>query len=132
MSNFAQQTGNLVNHLHARSVIGQPTPEVGMAATILGGRDRYPATIVEVFKKGKMQYVVVQHDNYKRIDENGMSECQEYEYTANPEGPKNTYRIGRHGMWERVYFKEDTKRYVISRGNGLRIGHREAFYDFTF
>lgn len=127
---FANNTGNLINHLYSRMTNGQPTPEVGMGATLLGGRDRHAATIVEVFSKGKFQYVKVQMDTAKRIDSNGMSESQTYEFSRNPHGPVSTFRF-RNGMWEHVYLNINN-RYVVDKTEGLRIGERSEFYDFSF
>lgn len=56
--------------------------KVGMGATYGIGSDRYPFTVVEVLSETR---VVVQADRYKRIDKNGLSELQEYEYTPDPE-----------------------------------------------
>ena len=67
-----------------RQVIGQPEPVVGMGATILLWTDRHAATITEVFVLGKYTYVKVRQDTSKRIDKNGMSEDQDYEFTPNP------------------------------------------------
>ncbi len=122
------QTGSLVNHVYSRFAV--PTPEVGMPATILGWTDRHPATVVEVFTKGKSSYVVLQQDSYKRIDNNGMSDAQEYEYSRNPQGQKRTFRISATGGLEAVHLN-DNGRYVKSDG-GAVIGVRERYYDFSF
>lgn len=128
---FAKETGSLVNHIHSRATRGQPEPVVGMGATVLHYTDRSPATIIEVTKIGKYLAIVVQGDNAKRIDTNGMSECQTYEYTPNPEGGKTTYRF-KNEAWEAIYFNTDTKRWKKSGGSGLRIGEREKYHDFSF
>jgi len=125
------ETGSLVNHLHSRMVIGQPEPTVGMGATLLSWSDRNPATIIEVFSIRTTKFIVVQADKYKRIDQNGLNEIQKYEYSANPEGAKYTYRIGRDGKWEEVYLN-DNKRWVKCGSQGLRIGERQRYYDFSF
>lgn len=126
------QTASLMNHIHSRAVIGQPEPTIGMGATILGWTDRNPATVVNVFRTGKSLYVVTQDDSYRRIDENGMSESQEYEYTPNPNGGKRTFRRADDGQWHAVALNDDTGRYVKTGGNGLRIGEREKYHDFSF
>lgn len=126
------QTASLVNHLQSRAVIGQPEPVVGMGATILGWSDRHPATVVETFTAGKFLYIVVQADNYKRVDKNGMSECQDYEFTPNLEGSKTTYRRGADGKWQGVYKNPESGRWIQSKGNGLRIGERDKYHDFSF
>lgn len=129
---YAQQTGSLVNHLQARGVKGQPTPEVGMGATLLSYTDRHPGTIISVETVRSVVYLEVQEDNYKRIDSNGMSECQDYEFTCNPNGAINTFRQGKDGMWEKVYKNPETGRWKKTDSRGLRIGERDRYYDFSF
>lgn len=130
MTTFAQNTGNMVNHLYARMTKGQPEPTVGMGATLLGGRDRHAGTIIEVFTKGKFTYVKVQQDKATRTDSNGMSESQTYSFEPDPTGPVTTYRF-RNQMWECVYLTE-AGRYKVEKYSGLRIGERSEFYDFSF
>lgn len=124
------ETGSLINHLYSRYVGTQP--EVGMAATVLFWSDRTPATVVELFKKGKYNYFVVQFDSYTRTDKNGMSDAQEYVYERNPEGTKLTYRINQDGSYTHVVFNRDTGRYTVSKGTGITLGIRERYYDFSF
>ena len=128
MLKLGTQTGSLVNHLYSRSVNGQPVPTIGMGATILNWTDRKAGTIIEVNKT----IIRVQEDNATRIDNNGMSECQEYEYTANPDGYVHTFRQDKNGMWSAVYFNEKTKRYNKSGGSGVLIGRREQYHDYSF
>ena len=129
---FAQQTGSLVNHLYARGVKGQPTPEVGMGATLLSHTDRHAATITSVETIRGKTYITVQEDKSYRTDKNGMSECQDYEYSRDPNGCKQTFRTDKNGMWERVYFNEVTKRWKKTDCGGLRIGSRNTYHDFSF
>jgi hypothetical protein len=124
------QTGSLFNHLMANSSVKEiVVGETG--ATLLSWSDRHPATVVEVFKKGKFDYIVVQQDEAKRVDDNGMSDCQTYEYTRNPEGPTSTFRVTEKGF-EQVYKDSETGRYKKAGVGGLCIGRREKFYDFSF
>lgn len=109
---LGSETGSLINHLMAR---GGAKAEVGMGATILSWTDRHPATIVKV----TASQVHVQRDNYKRIDNNGMSECQEYEYTPNPNASVEVFRVTKKGLKNKS-------------GNYLSIGEREKYYDFSF
>lgn len=126
------QTGSLTNHIYSRATVGQPTPEVGMGATILCWTDRHAGTItkVEPIKTGFR--VTVQEDKAKRIDKNGMSECQEYDYTRNENGPTITFAQRQDGGWQCVRFNEQTKRWNKVEGNGLRIGERNEYHDFSF
>jgi hypothetical protein len=113
------QTASLINHVMIES--SQPTPEIGMPATICDWTDRTPATVIEVrrFKsgarKGEPCAVVVQEDSYRRTDKLGMSDCQTYEYERNPSGCTREFKVGRDGRYK-----------------GLTLGHRERYYDYSF
>lgn len=122
------ETGSLINHLMSNKtikdiVIGE-TP-----ATYLSYSDRYPATVVETFEKGKFNYVVIQLDKYVRTDNYGFSDVQEYEYSRDPEGSRYTFRVTDKGFVS-VYEDSETKRFKKGSG-GLCIGVRERYYDFT-
>jgi hypothetical protein len=111
---LGRDTNSMVNYLMSGN---KTQPEVGAGATILNWTDRKPATVVEIikFKNGKIKAVVVQEDDAKRIDDNGMSELQEYEYSRNSEGYRSTHKALRDGTFE-----------------NLSIGEREKYYDFSF
>lgn len=68
-------------------------PEVGMGATIRGYTDRIAATVVQVEKNkaGLVTKVVVQEDKAYRLDNNGMSEVQDYRYEPNPMGAQHVF-----------------------------------------
>lgn len=114
-------TGSLVNAIQGGSRQGDP--EVGMGATVLGWTDRYAATIVEVKNNGKT--VVVQEDNAKRVDSNGMSEAQTYEYTPNMDAPRKTYTRRRNGQYVR-------QGESMKGGGRIAIGYRNHYHDFSF
>lgn len=126
------QTGSLTNHILSRAVVGQPEPTVGMGATILCWTDRHAATIVQIFTRNGVLYLIAKEDHAKRIDKNGMSECQEYSYTPNHDGSEHTFRREQDGRWQSVHFNAKTKRYSKCEGNGLRIGERNEYHDFSF
>lgn len=109
---IGSETGSLMNHLMAG---GRIEPAVGMGATILCWTDRHAATIVRVTRC----QVHVQYDNAKRTDENGMSECQTYAYTPNPNGAVVVFRKTKRGWRSRC-------------GNGLLVGERCHYHDFSF
>jgi hypothetical protein len=132
MLKLGSGTGSLMNHLDSRSVKGEPAPYVGMGATLLSWSDRHAGTIVEVFKKKDVLYIKVQEDNSVRIDKNGMSESQEYEYSSNPNGQISYFRkVAPYGFWQAVYIKPETGRFNIGSG-GIKIGVRDEYYDFSF
>lgn len=127
---IGSETGSLINHLYSRATLGEPRPQVGMGATLLCWTDRHPATIVEVNDKGR--YIVVQDDDYRRVDSNGMSEAQEYEYTPNTKAPTRIFRKSRKGEWVQCVRNPETGRLIQARGPGLRLGEREKYHDFSF
>ena len=114
-------TNSLVNLLMSGPAATVPT--VGMGATELCWTDRHAGTIVEVSKSGKTLYWV--QDNAKRIDTNGMSESQEYEYAPNPTGHRQKFTLRANGRWVRA--GEPAK-----NGTKLAIGRRESYHDFSF
>lgn len=131
MLKLGSETGSLVNHIHSRAVIGQPEPKVGMGVTFLHWTDRSAGTIFRVFTVGKTTYIETRDDDYKRIDKNGMSEEQDYEFKTRVNGCKRYFRIGRKGFWESVK-QNEAGRWVKSGSRGLRIGDRDHYHDFSF
>jgi hypothetical protein len=132
---LGSQTGSVMNHLAARGVIGQPSPHIGMGATILHWTDRSPASIIAVIKrKDDRIYLEVQEDNYKFISGSAQSESQEYEYSPNPNGSIRTFRQEPNGMWQEVVAgkRPGTFKKASGGGCGLRIGERERYYDPSF
>lgn len=127
---IGSETASLVNHMYSRMVVGEPAPYVGMPATLLSWTDRNPATVIEV--NMTKRYIVVQDDNYQRIDTNGLSESQEYEYTPNHDAPTRIFRKDKKGQWVQHFLNPKTNRLVQSRGCGLRLGKREKYHDFSF
>ena len=95
--------------------------KVGTGVTMLSWTDRNPGTIIEVDSNGK--WIKIQEDDYKRLDNNGMSDEQDYEYFRNPNGYIYTYKKNRLGQFTDNGRKD---------GRGLIIGHRERYYDFSF
>lgn len=119
-------SGSLINNLLASN---SAMPEVGMGATLLSYTDRSPATVVAW--DAKKMVVIVQEDNYTRIDSNGMSESQEYEYTPNPNAPLEFFKWTKKG-WVRMMYNKETNRWNMRPSGGLCVGHRERYYDFSF
>lgn len=100
---------------------GQPTPEVGMGATVLCWSDRHAYTIVEVSAKR----IGVQRDNASRVDGGRMSESQQYEYTPNLNATVEYFTLRKNGAW----IKEGN---AMKGGTQIRIGDRREYYDFSF
>jgi len=113
---MAREFGSL-NNMMGVGAGKKIVPEVGMGATILSWTDRTPATVVEVSESKRT--IVLQEDDAKRTDQNGMSECQSYEYTPNSSAPRHTARLTKKG-WK------------IVRGSRVALGRREMYHDFSF
>src|SRR3990170_3661606 len=96
MMKLGRDTGSLTNYLMS-GIKGQPKPEVGMGATMLSWTDRTAATIVEVLKGSKV--IVIQEDHATRIDKNGMSDCQDYEYSPDPTATRQYYKMNKDGAY---------------------------------
>lgn len=108
--------GSIINRtLESPPTRPLPEPKVGDGATVICYSDRHAATVVEITKNK----IVVQHDIATRMDTNGRSEDQSYAYTRNPNGRLRTFRRTSRGWRD-------------SDGNGLYIGGRMEYYDFSF
>ena len=128
------ETGSVINHLYSRATRGQPEPEVGMGATILGWTDRYAGTIARIFNVGKSTYIEVRYDRVERVDGNGLSEQQTYRCQPDPEGAAIFFRL-RPGQsrWEFAYYSHVADRwYGRKSGLGVRIGCRDPYRDPSF
>lgn len=128
MLKLGTQTGSLVNHILSKSA--SKDPQIGDGATILSWSDRDPATVF--FYDQKKKIVGIKEDNYKRIDNNGLSESQEYEYTSDPAGYMRYYKKNKNGGWDRVVLNSGTNRWIKSGSDVIVIGRREKYHVFPF
>lgn len=127
MLKLGSQTGSFMNHFMSQGI--SATPKVGMGATFLSWTDRNPGTVVSYDDKKKI--VGITHDTAVRVDNCGMSESQEYEYTSNPDGHVYYFKQDKNGSWVGCSWNEDTKRWNKNHKQVI-IGHREKYYDFSF
>lgn len=101
-------------------------PEIGQGCTTLGWTDRHAGTVVALGPESKSQpgfptWVEVQQDHAKRIDSNGMSESQAYEFAPNPDAARQRFTLRKEGA------------YRIKGGDRrVMFGHREEYYDYSF
>ena len=116
---------DIVAEVQSRAVV------VGNGVTISCGSDRYPGTIVEVETINNRLYVTIQEDFHKRVDSNGMSESQEYEYSPNPDAIHKTFRMNKYERWEPVFKNEETGRWKKGGYGYLFVGEREYYYDYS-
>lgn len=123
------ETGSATNHVLSRQTEGQPDPAKGMGATLLGWSDRYAVTIIAI----DGDIITVQEDHAKRLDDNGASEDQSYEYSADTEAPARQYRRTANGSWEQVTRLHHASRWeVVPSGYSLLVGRRDHFFDFAY
>ena len=95
-----------------------PKPEVGMGATIYFFSDRHAATVTRVSPSGKT--IELQEDLATRTDSNGFSEMQSYTFERNPGGRRYVARLRKNGTFK------------TSTGEGVSLGKRSEYYDFSF
>jgi hypothetical protein len=115
------KTNSFMNEVMANSVSPDNTPHVGQGATHLGWTDRHAYTVIEVITP---KHIRVQRDISTRVDSNGMSEAQEYEFTPNPNGHVEEIRLCKDGHW---YSKGGMK-----NGRLFSVGYRDSYYDYSF
>lgn len=113
------RVGSLTNLLDGNVVGAVPT--VGQGATRLMWTDRVAGTIIKVTGKR----LVWQEDSATRADHNGMSECQDYTYTPNPDGRTKVYTMRKNGAWV-------TEGEPLGRGERLGVGYRNKYHDYSF
>lgn len=142
--NLRTQTASLVNHLHARGVIGQPEPTVGMGVTLLKWTDRDAGTIQAVYTKSGATFVEVTQDDAELVDRSTRSESQDWRFTPCPNAHRLTFKRQPDGIWQEMQRKfldfDDAGEAVYSKrlskpaggGIGLRIGERDKYRDPSF
>lgn len=107
--------GSLMNRI-CENAKSEEEIKVGMGATIYWYSDRTACTVVEVKSKCS---IVIQRDIATRIDNRGMCENQEYEFSQDENGRKYECYC-RNGVWKT---KGDKQRVVV--------GKREEYYDYS-
>lgn len=112
--------GSLTNRVAEKC--RQSKPEVGMGATEMCWSDRHAYEIIEVMDD---RHIKVRKLDTKRIDKNGMSECQDYEYISNENNVVHTLFLTKKGDW-RI---KDGRRLGC---NIFVIGYAEEYYDYSF
>lgn len=132
MAKLGTDTGSLVNYINMNST-NMTQPEIGMGVTIYGWTDRHPGTIQSIETiRGKV-YIGITGDDAQRVDDNGFSESQEYEYTERPDAPRSYYRFDETKQrWVGVSKSLETGRWKLNGNSGINIGRREKYYDFSF
>ena len=101
---------------------------VGDGVTLNYYSDETPATIIEIDPKGR--WIKVQEDIAKRIDNNGMSDCQDYEYSRNTNGVIHTFYKTRRKDF--TLFTDTGKGTNNHYGIYLTLKLRRAYFDYSF
>jgi hypothetical protein len=137
-----------MNHLMSRQVIGEPTPTVGMGATLLMWTDRHACTIQRIFEDKRLGTVLeVTEDKATLVGGSTMSEDQDYTFESRPDGPKR-YFAKKNGLWREYHYRIIEYRYDEEKDErcdkrskrlsesptqtGLKIGVRDEYRDPTF
>ena len=113
--------GSLDNRLLENAAM--PTPVVGMGATEICYSDRHPFEIIEV---KDARHITVRALDWKRVDDNGMSDSQEYEYISNPNNHTANLFLTKQGKWRERYPAGNLG------CNCFYIGEAERYYDYCF
>ena len=113
--------GSSQNRLEEQSVGAKP--EIGMGVTEMMYSDRAPYEIIAIKDD---RHITVRAMGYKRIDNNGFSEIQEYEYDSNPNGYVCDLFKTKRGVWVRRVGVRG-----VDDSSGWFIGRAERYYDFS-
>jgi len=117
-------TGSFFNYLMGNSMT---IPEAGKGATVLHWTDRSAYFVNSVSADGKE--VVIERAKAVRVDNNGMSEAQDYNYERDPQAQPETIKFT-YGKWRRVY-RELGGKTTYSPIN-IIFGTMREYYDFSF
>ena len=98
-------------------------PAVGMGATVLFWTDRVAGTIIQVTARS----FTVREDKAIRVDDNGMSDRQEYRYEPNEAGVLHEFVRILRGKFKGGWRERGKK-----RGRGVMIGRRSGHFDYSF
>jgi hypothetical protein len=97
-------------------------PVIGDGVTELCYTDRRAYTIIQIISNRE---IIIQKDKTRRLDPNGMSDCQHYEYSEDKTGETVAITKRNDNKW---YVKTIPMRY----SNRFIIGIRDKYHDFSF
>lgn len=128
------QTGSLVNHVMTHGATHAHDIEVNTGATICLYTDRHAGTIIKTFNHGKSSFIVWQRDTAVRVDNNGLSDAQKFEYKSDPNGSTRTFRYDeKKEMWREVIRDEHSGRWRLTGSStGIILNSRDEYFDFSF
>lgn len=121
--------GSLVNRIHES--VKQRDAVVGDGATLFFYSDRRAGTVIAVDEKTSC--ITVQEDFAERIDNNGMSDMQEYAYHGDEFGTMYFFKKDKNQRYRQVRHNTKTNRWnFIKDGVRVGIGYRDHYHDFSF
>lgn len=109
-------------------IIVDDTLEVGDGVTLIYYSDEVPATVIEIDPKGR--WIKVQNDKATRIDNNGMSDCQDYRFERDTNGRVHTFYKTR--KQEYTLFTNTGRFTYDNYGIWLMLKVRRKYYDYSF
>jgi len=104
------------------TVVPSITVTVGMGVTMNFHSESKAATLIRISHKGKR--IVLQQDKATRVDHNGVSESQTYNYEADPDGSIYFATLRKDGRYRLVGFSKT--------GKAITLGARREYYDYSF
>lgn len=92
----------------------------GMGCTVQYYSDSCAYTVIKVVND---KNVIIQRDKAIRIDNNGMSTCQEYRYEMNPNGIVHQVSKRKDGNWHLG---------TTLKGEIVIMNIRDEYFDYSF
>lgn len=135
--------GNLINRISEnRCYKTDFVPNVGMGATEYMWSDRHAYSVCIVHKNwNKKGYEIIglQRDYAERTDKNYMSDDQSYKYIPNINADIcylkskiiDHEKLGKVKVYQPVRFNSKTNRWNQG-GSNVVLGHRDAYFDYSF
>ena len=109
-------------------IIVEEALNVGDGVTLNYYSDEEPATVIEIEPKGK--WIKVQRDTAVRTDNNGMSDCQSYEFSRDENGRIQTFYKTRRKDF--TLFTDTGKFTYNNYGIYLSLKVRRKYFDYSF
>lgn len=97
--------------------------EVGTGVTELCYSDRHPYEVVKVIDE---KHLIIRACKATRIDNNEMSDCQEYSYELNKDD-----RFDKKLVLTKKGWRERVSNGKLSCNN-FAVGYKEEYYDYSF
>ena len=97
---MTQMYGSLLNRWAEEINHNGHKVEIGMGVTEMCYSDRHAYEVIAIKDD---RHITIRRLKAKRIDNNGLSECQNYEYTSDPDGATRELFLTKKGQWRGRY-----------------------------